>query len=96
MKMLFIAYNEAIDEEVMEILDANAVASYTKWAKVLGKGKASGPHLQSQVWPKANNVLMIAAADEQAGKIVQDIRGLRTTLSHEGVKAFVLPLEEAT
>jgi len=96
MKMLFIVYSEAIDEEVMEILEANSAVGYTKWTKVLGKGKASGPHLATQVWPKANSAMMIAADDGQAAGILEGIRALRRTLAHEGVKAFVLPLEEVT
>ena len=96
MKMLFIVYSEAIDEEVVEILEANSVVGLTKWTKVLGKGQASGPHLATQVWPKANSALMIAADDEQAAGILEGIRGLRKTLAHEGVKAFCLPLEQMT
>ncbi len=96
MKLVFVVYNEAIDEEVMEVLEANSAAGYTKWTSVLGKGKASGPHLATQVWPKANSALMIAADDGQAAGILEGIRTLRKTLAHEGIKAFVLPLDDVS
>lgn len=96
MKMLLIAYNEAVDEEVMDVLKASAVEGYTKWTKVLGKGKSSGPHLLTHVWPKANNVLMIGAENEQAEKILEAVRTLRNIVGHEGVKAFLMPLEAIT
>ncbi len=96
MKMVLIAYNEAIDEEVMEILKINSVEGYTKWTKALGKGNTSGPHLLTHVWPKANNVLAISAEDEQAKHIFEGVRNLRKTAGKEGVKAFLLPVEEVT
>jgi len=96
MKMLFITYNEAVDEEVMEIVDAVPIEGYTKWTKVLGKGTTSGPHLSTHVWPKANNVLMIGAEDGQAEKLIERMRELRAKVGHEGVKAFLMPLETLT
>ena len=96
MKMVLIAYNEAIDEEVMEILKVNSVEGYTKWTKALGKGKTSGPHLLTHVWPKANNVIAVSVEDEKAGHILEGVRNLRKTAGQEGVKAFVLPVEEVT
>jgi nitrogen regulatory protein PII len=97
MKLVLIAYNEAIDGEVMELLEKNlGECCYTKWTKVLGKGKTSGPHLLSHVWPKANNVLAVCVDDGQAQNIIEGVKGLRKHLGHEGVKAFVVPLEAIT
>jgi len=92
-KMVLITYNEAIDDEVMEILQVHSVEGYTKWTKVLGKGKTSGPHLLSHVWPKANNVLATAVEDETASVLLQGVEKLKQTVGREGIKAFLLPLE---
>jgi len=96
MKMVLITYNEAVDKEVMEILDSNSIDGYTKWTKVLGKGKTSDPHLLTHVWPKANNVLAICTDDEKAEKLLEGTKRLRETIGKEGVKAFVLPVEAMT
>ncbi len=96
MKLVVIAYNEALDEEVQELLQANGVDAFTKWTKVYGKGQASGPHLGTHVWPKANNVLAVLTGDETAPRLLHDVRALRTRLANEGIKAFVLPCEEVT
>ena len=93
MKMVLITYNEAIDDEVMEILQVQSVEGYTKWTKVLGKGKTSGPHLSTHVWPKANNVLAIAIEDEKAKDLLADVEKLKQAVGREGIKAFLLPLE---
>jgi len=96
MKLVLIAYNEALDEELAEVLHANGVESFTKWAKAYGKGQASGPHLGTHVWPKANNVLAAVTDDETARKVLDGVRELRKRLSKEGVKAFLLPCEDMT
>ena len=96
MKFVLIAYNEALDDEVLEALRDSGAENYTKWTKVLGKGTTSGPHLDSHVWPKANNVLAVAVPETEAEALLDNVRELRETLGHEGVKAFQLPLEEVT
>ena len=96
MKLLLIAYSEAVDQEIMEQIEACGVASYTKWTQVLGRGATSGPHLLSHIWPKGNNVLAVAAEDETADALFRAIGELRQSAGTEGVKAFVLPIERAT
>ena len=96
MKMVLAAYNEAVDDEMMDLLSDCDVESYTKWTKVLGRGEASGPHLGTHIWPKANNVLAICVDDEHAERLMDAIRELRGEFRHEGVKAFVLPVEDVT
>jgi nitrogen regulatory protein PII len=96
MKMVMVVYNEAIDEEVMNALISCCIDSFTKWQRVLGKGKASGPHLDSTVWPGENNVCMAVVDDKKAPLILAEIINLRKSLGKEGVKAFVLPVEAVT
>ena len=94
MKMIMLMYNEAIDDEVMEALGACCLTSFTKWRKVLGKGQASEPHLDDNVWPGANNVCVTVVEDKAVAQILIRVKELRKTLGKEGVKAFVLPVEE--
>ncbi|MFH1189783.1 MAG: PG0541 family transporter-associated protein [Candidatus Omnitrophota bacterium] len=93
-KMIMIAYNEAIDDEVMEMLDLCGLKSYTKLTKIYGKGNTSGTHLGNDIWPGLNNVLYIVCKDNDAKRLIEEIRAARTTLGKEGVKAFVMPVEE--
>ena len=96
MKLVLIAYNEALEGEVAELLRRCAVSNYTKWTKVLGRGSTSGPHLGSSVWPKQNDVLATAVSEETAHTLLEGIRQLRQTIGREGLKAFLLPLEDVT
>ena len=94
MKMVMVAYNEAIDEEVMEALEQSGVNSYSKVTATYGRGGSSGTHLGTDIWPGRNNMVYVACGDDEARQILIRIGELRKKLKHEGVKAFVIPLEE--
>lgn len=96
MKLVMICYNEAIDNEVIEVLDRVGVNGYTKWTKVLGKGTTSGPHLYSHIWPKANNVIVTVLTEEMTATIFTDIHKLKRKLGKEGIKAFTWEVDDIT
>ncbi|MFA6216650.1 MAG: PG0541 family transporter-associated protein [Candidatus Omnitrophota bacterium] len=96
MKMVMVVYNEAVDAEVMEVLGSCAMKNYTKVMGVFGKGSTSGTHGGDDIWPGRNNILYVACDDKQAKQMVSCVKELRKSLGKEGVKAFLLPLEEMT
>jgi hypothetical protein len=94
--MVMICYNEAIDEEVMEILDACTHSNYTKVMGVFGKGTGSGTHLGNDIWPGRNNILYAACDDDAATRLLQGVRQLRKEYRKEGIKAFSWKIEDVT
>jgi len=96
MKLVIICYNVAIGDEVLEVLKEIGVSSYTKFKEAEGVGKLSGPHLGTHIWPAINSVLMVALEEDKKDKLIEKIKELRKKLGKEGVKAFVLPVEEIT
>ena len=96
MKLIMICYNEAIDDEVIELLEQADVKGYTKWTKVQGKGKTSGPHLITAIWPKANNVVAAVLPEEVASAVFGKVRQMRKKLGSEGIKAFMWQIEDIT
>jgi hypothetical protein len=96
LKMVLLAYNEAIEEEVMEALTKCNLKSYTKLAGAFGRGESSGTHLGNDIWPGRNNLLYVACESAKAKELLSYIRVLRGSLGKEGLKAFILPLEEMT
>jgi nitrogen regulatory protein PII len=91
-----IIYNEAIDMEVMEILEHCAVKNYTKTKAVFGKGSTSGTHLGTDIWPGKNNLLYIACEEEEAKQLISSVKQLRQKLGKEGIKAFMWSLDQIT
>jgi len=96
MKMVMVCYNEAIDIEVMELLGGSGLKNYTKVCATFGSGNTSGIHLGNDIWPGKNNLLFIACQEKEAKELLSAVRELRKQLGREGVKAFILPLEELT
>ena len=95
MKMVLISYYVGIEEELNEALSSLGIEGFTKWERVLGRGKTSGPHLGTHIWPKTNALLSIALEDTQASLLMQKVQGLKATpLGREGIKAFLWPIEK--
>lgn len=95
-KMAMIVYNEALDLEVMDSLSGCALRNYTKLTQALGKGDASGTHLGDDIWPGKNNVLFVCGEEASSRQLLTCVRELRKKFGPEGVKAFLLPVEEMT
>ncbi|MBU1727238.1 MAG: hypothetical protein KJ880_06385 [Candidatus Omnitrophica bacterium] len=95
-KMLMLVYNEAIDAEVMEMLEKSGIRNFTKTRGVFGRGSSSGTHLGNDIWPGLNNLLFAACEEKEAKSAFEGVKELRKTLGKEGVKAFLLPLEALT
>ncbi|MFH1889018.1 MAG: PG0541 family transporter-associated protein [Candidatus Omnitrophota bacterium] len=95
-KMVMVSYNEAVDTEVMEVLSACGLENYTKATGTFGKGTTSGTHLGNDIWPGRNSLLYIACEEKESRQLISCIKELRKKLGKEGVKAFVLPIEEVT
>ena len=96
MKLIFIAYNESIHEDVLQLLESSKINCFTLWKNVLGKGELSEPHLNSRIWPGTNNVMMIVEEDDKIDELIKLVRQLRIKFASEGIKAFVLPVLEVT
>ncbi len=96
LKMVIVAYNEAIDLEVMEIMEKCGLKNHTKVMGVFGRGETSGTHLGNDIWPGRNNLLYVAAPENDAKQLISAVKELRVKLGKEGIKAFILPIEEIT
>ena len=96
MKMVVVAYNIALDEEVMESLQRAGAENYTKWPHVLGKGSTGGTHLDNEVWPGHNSITMVLVDEHIARRVMDEVRKLRAEMGHEGIKAFMLNVEDVT
>lgn len=96
MKMILLAYNAIIDDEVMETFSSLEIKSYTKFPHALGTGRLGGPRLDDEIWPGSNSLLLIALDGDDAARLMSRVREMRKTLGAEGIKAFSLAMEEMT
>jgi len=94
MKLLFIIYNAVIESKVMEELEKAKIKYYTKIPSLQGVGSHSVPHLDSLIWPEVNHGLLIGIEEERKNGILNRMEKLKSQYEKEGLKVFVLPMEE--
>jgi hypothetical protein len=94
--MVIISYNEVIDMEVMEALQNCNLKNYTKITGVYGRGTTSGAHLGNDIWPGRNNLLYVVCEEKPARQMLACVSELRKKLGREGIKAFILAVEDLT
>lgn len=95
MKLIFVVYNVVIESKVMEELEKAKVKAYTKLPSIHGAGTHSAPHLDTHVWPEINHGLFIAVEEEKKDEVLNRMKELKSIYKKEGLKVFVLPLEQA-
>jgi nitrogen regulatory protein PII len=95
MRLAMIIYGSPIDPDVMEVLESLGLESYTKMREVLGKGRSSGPRLDTHIWPGTNAMVMVALSDEKVSSLVDALKPLKERFSHEGLKLYLFSAEEA-
>lgn len=96
MKAIFIAYNQAYNEEIVALLEQLGQLGYTKWEEVGGRGTETGePHLGNHAWPTQNHAILTAVEDALAPKIMEALRQTDTSNPLLGLRAYVLPVEDA-
>jgi nitrogen regulatory protein PII len=95
-KLILVSYSADIESSVNDLLSRRGIKNYTKWTNVQGRGVSSGPHLGNDIWPALNNVLAVVVEDGGVEPVLSGIRKMRANLAAEGVKAFVLNVEQVT
>jgi nitrogen regulatory protein PII len=94
MKAVLIICVPALENMVMDLIKKNGADNYTKFPYLLGEGGHSEPHLDTHVWPGSNVGIFVVVDDAKVKKIVAAVKELKKEYFKEGVKAFVLPIEE--
>ena len=96
MKAIFIAYNQAYNEEIVEVLENNGQRGYTAWQDIQGKGSVDGiPHLGSHAWPEMNYAILTMVEDDKVDPIMDDLKAKDEAYRDLGLRAYVWSIERA-
>lgn len=95
MKTVFIAYDQAHKEAVMEALEASLCKGYTLLQGVCGRGSKTGePHLGSHAWPAMNEAIITICEEEKVEPLFARLRKLDLDNPMLGLRAFVWNVEQ--
>ena len=96
MKAVFVAYNQAYNQEIVELLEHLGQRGYTVWEEIGGRGSVDGePHLGSHAWPTQNHALLSVMDNAIAAEFMKALRETDTANPDLGLRAYVLPVEDA-
>lgn len=95
MKAVFITYNEALGEPIVNALEKSHLRGYTKWETVSGRGSHTGePHLGSHAWPTMNSASMVVAPDEQALELKAKLEAMDAAKPALGLRVFTWSIDD--
>lgn len=96
MKALFITFDQAHQEAILQILDRNSQRGFTFWENIQGRGSKTGePHYGSHAWPSTNSSIMTMVEDEKVERILAALHALDKSKEALGLRAFVMNVEKS-
>lgn len=95
MKAIFISYNQAFGDEIVELLDKQGQRGFTQWQDIQGRGNFDGePHFGNHAWPVMNCAIFTIVPDDKVSSIVDALKAADEGSKDLGLRAFVLPVEQ--
>lgn len=96
MKTVFIAFDQAHRERIIDILDRTNCRGFTAWNTVEGRGTTDGePHYGSHAWPSMASAILTVVDDGRVDGLLARLRALDAERPKLGLRAFVWNVEQA-
>lgn len=93
MQAIFIAYDQAHHEAIIDLLEKNSCRGFTSFGEVQGRGTFRGePHYGSHAWPSLGGAILTIVEDSRLDPILKRLRELDEEKPRLGLRAFVWPI----
>lgn len=93
MQAIFISYDQAHHQAIIEILDKLSCRGFTAFGNVQGRGSDKGePHYGSHAWPSLAQAMFTFVEDEKAPKLLERLKELDESKPRLGLRAFQWPI----
>lgn len=90
MKSIFIAFDQAHYERIVEMLERSNCRGFTAWDQVTGRGSVDGePHYGSHAWPSMASAIITVVEDERVPTVLARLRAFNDERPKLGLRAFV-------
>ena len=94
MKAIFIAFNQAYNDEIVVLLEKHGQRGFTRWNDILGRGSVDGePHYGSHAWPVQNMAILTMVEDGMVPSLLEDLEATDKASPDLGLRAFVWNIE---
>ena len=96
MKAIFISFNQAYYEEIIEIMNHLSLRGFTRWEVVQGRGSHKGePHYGDHAWPALNSAILAMVENEKVDLFMKQLHELDQATEAQGLRAFVWNIEQS-
>ena len=90
MKAIFIAFDQAHREAVIDLLEKNSCRGFTSFGETQGRGTHNGkPHYGSHAWPSLGSAILTIVEDSKLDMVMQKLKALDEAKPRLGLRAFV-------
>ena len=90
MQAIFIAFDQAHREAVLEILEKNNCRGFTSFGETQGRGTKTGePHFGSHAWPSLGSAILSIVEDSKVETVLERLKALDESKPRLGLRAFV-------
>ncbi len=95
MKSIFIAFDQAHYERIVEMLERCNCRGFTAWHEVTGRGSVDGePHYGSHAWPSMASAIITVVEDHRVDTVLARLRSFNDERPKLGLRAFVWNVEQ--
>lgn len=93
MQAIFIAYDQAHHEAILDLLERNSCRGFTSFGEIQGRGSRGGePHYGTHAWPSLGGAILTIVDDARVDTVLERLRALDATKPRLGLRAFVWPV----
>jgi hypothetical protein len=96
MKTVFIPFNQAYKERLLDLFDHSNIRGFTLWETVQGRGSHRGePHYGDHAWPTLNSAFLAVVEDEKVEPLLKRLHEIDAATEAQGLHAFVWGCEKS-
>ena len=96
MKSVFITYDQAHHEKIVDILTRLNCRGFTAFGNVQGRGSKTGePHYGTHAWPGLAQAILTVVEDTQVKPLLARLKEVDENRPLLGLRAFVWNVEES-
>lgn len=96
MKAIFIAFDQAHYENIIEVLEKRNCRGFTAWQQVQGRGSKNGePHYGSHAWPSLASSIIVMVEDSRHDDVLEALKALDEATPRLGLRAWSWNIENS-
>ena len=90
MQAIFIAFDQAHREAILDLLEKNNCRGFTSFGETQGRGSKTGePHYGTHAWPSLGSAILTIVEDDQVDNVLNKLKALDESKPRLGLRAFV-------